>query len=136
MARTYSAVVTATGDNIAFQIEVSNIGTIVLERSINGTKWVVDREISEMFVFSNVAEFNVVGTVVGLSTNGNIYAQDGSVTPFGATIGTIRQNGFLRIGGNSANNTYTQMGLRQLLIFNKELSQAEVNDVLRVMFPA
>ena len=65
MARTYSAVVTATGGNIAFQIEVSNIGTIVLERSINGTKWVVDREISGMFVFSNVAEFNVVGTVVG-----------------------------------------------------------------------
>ena len=65
MARTYSAVVTATGDNIAFQIEVSNIGTIVLERSINGTKWVVDREISGMFVFSNVTEFNVVGTVVG-----------------------------------------------------------------------
>ena len=65
MARTYSAVVTATGDNIAFQIEVSNIGTIVLERSINGTKWVVDREISGMFVVSNVAEFNVVGTVVG-----------------------------------------------------------------------
>lgn len=65
MARTYSAVITATGDNIAFQIEVSNIGTIVLERSINGKKWVVDREISGMFVFSNVAEFNVVGTVVG-----------------------------------------------------------------------
>ena len=65
MARTYSAVITAKGDNIAFQIEVSNIGTIVLERSINGTKWVVDREISGMFVFSNVAEFNVVGTVVG-----------------------------------------------------------------------
>ena len=65
MAKTYSAVVTATGDNIAFQIEVSNIGTVVLERSINGTKWVADREISEMFVFNNVAEFNVVGTVVG-----------------------------------------------------------------------
>ena len=65
MARTYSAVLTAKGANIAFQIEVSNIGTIVLERSINGTKWVVDREISGMFVFSNVAEFNVVGTVVG-----------------------------------------------------------------------
>ena len=65
MAKTYSAVVTAAGDNIAFQIEVSNIGTIVLERSINGTKWVVDREISGMFVFSNVAEFNVVGLVAG-----------------------------------------------------------------------
>lgn len=38
MVKTYSAVVTATGDNIAFQIEVSNIGTIVLERSINGKK--------------------------------------------------------------------------------------------------
>lgn len=65
MAKTYSAVITAKGGNIAFQIEVSNVGTIVLERSINGTKWVVDRVISEMFVFSNVAEFNVVGTVVG-----------------------------------------------------------------------
>lgn len=60
MARTYLAVVTATGDNIAFQIEVLNIGTIVLERSINGTKWVIDREISGTLVFSNVAEFNEV----------------------------------------------------------------------------
>ena len=65
MAKNYSDVVTATGSNIAFQIEVSNIGTIVLERSITGEIWVVDREISDMFVFSNVAEFNVVGTVVG-----------------------------------------------------------------------
>lgn len=65
MAKTYSAVVTATGNNIAFQIEVTNIGTIVLERSINGTTWVVDREISGMFVFSNVAEFNVRNVVVG-----------------------------------------------------------------------
>ena len=65
MAKTYSAVVTATASNIAFQIEVSNIGTIVLERSINGTKWVVDRSLEDMFVFSNVAEFNVQGVVVG-----------------------------------------------------------------------
>lgn len=65
MAKTYSSVVTATGNNIAFQIEVSTIGTIVLERSINGTKWVVDRSIEDMFVFSNVAEFNVQGVVIG-----------------------------------------------------------------------
>ena len=65
MAKTYSAVVTATASNIAFQIEVSTIGTIVLERSINGTKWVVDRSIEDMFVFSNVAEFNVQGVVIG-----------------------------------------------------------------------
>ena len=65
MAKTYSSVVTATGSNIAFQIEVSNLGTIVLERSINGTKWVTDRSINDMFVFSNVAEFNVQGVVIG-----------------------------------------------------------------------
>ena len=65
MAKTYSKVVTATGSNIAFQIEVSTIGTIVLERSINGTKWVVDRSLEDMFVFSNIAEFNVQGVVVG-----------------------------------------------------------------------
>ena len=65
MAKTYSSVVTATGNNIAFQIEVSNLGTIVLERSINGTKWVIDRSVNDMFVFSNVAEFNVQGVVKG-----------------------------------------------------------------------
>ena len=65
MEKTYSKVVTATGSNIAFQIEVSTIGTIVLERSINGRKWVIDRSIEDMFVFSNVAEFNVQGVVIG-----------------------------------------------------------------------
>ena len=65
MAKTYSSVVTATGSNIAFQIEVSKLGSIWLERSINGTKWVVDRSVNDMFVFSNVAEFNVQGVVKG-----------------------------------------------------------------------
>ena len=65
MAKTYSSAVTATGNNIAFQIEVSKLGSVWLERSINGTKWVVDRSINDMFVFSNVAEFNVQGVVIG-----------------------------------------------------------------------
>ena len=65
MAKIYSRVVTATGSNIAFQIEVSNLGSIWLERSINGTKWVIDRSVNDMFVFSNVAEFNVQGVVIG-----------------------------------------------------------------------
>ena len=65
MAKTYSSVVTATGNNIAFQIEVSKLGSVWLERSINGTKWVIDRSINDMFVFSNVAEFNVQGVVKG-----------------------------------------------------------------------
>ena len=65
MAKTYSSVVTATGNNIAFQIEVSKLGSVWLERSINGTKWVVDRSVNDMFVFSNVAEFNVQGVVIG-----------------------------------------------------------------------
>ena len=65
MAKTYSEVVTATSNNIAFQIEVDQLGTISLERSINGTKWVLDRTINDMFVFSNVAEFNVQGVVPG-----------------------------------------------------------------------
>ena len=65
MAKTYSSVVTATGNNIAFQIEVSKLGSVWLERSINGTKWVIDRSVNDMFVFSNVAEFNVQGVVIG-----------------------------------------------------------------------
>ena len=76
----------------------------------------------------------VPNTRVGLSTNGNIYAPDGSVTPFGGTVGTNTGNAPLYIARTG--NNYTQLGFRQLLIFNKELSQAEVNDVLRAMFPA
>lgn len=77
---------------------------------------------------------NIPNTSVGLSTNGNIYARDGSITPFGGTIGTETRRSPLLIAYKST--AFTQMGFRQLLIFNKELSQAEVNDVLRVMFPA
>lgn len=76
----------------------------------------------------------IPNTSVGLSTNGNVYAPDGRVTPFGGTVGTRTDNGPVYIARTG--NRYTQMGFRQLLIFNKELSQAEVNDVLRVMFPA
>lgn len=65
MAKIYSKVVTATGSNIAFQIEVDRLGTVSLERSINGKRWVLDRTINDMFVFSNVAEFNVQGVVPG-----------------------------------------------------------------------
>lgn len=73
-------------------------------------------------------------TSVGLSTNGNIYAPDGSVTPSPGTVGTLTGTAPLTIANRYT--TFAQMGFRQLLIFNKELSQAEVNDVLRVMFPA
>ena len=73
-------------------------------------------------------------TNVGISTNGNIYAPGGSITPFGGTIGTERTSNALFI--SKRGSISTPMGFRQLLIFNKELSQAEVNEVLRVMFPA
>lgn len=76
----------------------------------------------------------IPNTSVGLSTTGNIYAPDGSVTPFTGTVGTATYNSTLNIA--EKDGVFTQMGFRQLLIFDKELSQAEVNDVLRTMFPA
>ena len=86
------------------------------------------------FIKDNAKGGYMPNTRVGLSTNGNIYAPDGSVTPFGGTVGTNTGNTPIYIARTG--NNYTQLGFRQLLIFNKELSQAEVNDVLRVMFPA
>lgn len=86
------------------------------------------------FIKSSSSYASIPNTSVGLSTNGNIYAPDGSVTPFGGTVGTAVKEPRLYIARTGAN--YTQLGFRQLLIFNKELSQAEVNEVLRVMFPA
>ena len=73
---------------------------------------------------------------VGISTTGKYYSKSGTATGFTGKIGEGAHLGKLYIGRNSANTVFTQMGFRQLLIFNKELSQAEVNDVLRVMFPA
>lgn len=78
----------------------------------------------------------VPNTNVGISTAGKYYSKSGATANFTGTIGEGAHVGKLHIGRNSANTAFTQMGFRQLLIFNKELSQAEVNDVLRVMFPA
>ena len=87
------------------------------------------------FVKDASKAYDIPNARVGISTNGSVYAQDGGITPFGGVIGTGASPGYAlsiarRVG------VFTQMGFRQLLIFNKELSQAEVNDVLRVMFPA
>lgn len=76
----------------------------------------------------------IPNTRVGVSTNGKVYAKDGSVTPFDGIVGTGAKAAELYIARR--NTAFTQMGFRQLLIFNKELSQDEVNDVLRTMFPA
>lgn len=75
---------------------------------------------------------------VGISTAGKYYSKSGAASNFEGTIGEGTHAGALLIGcGYTQPNTvFTQMGFRQLLLFNKELSQAEVNDVLSVMFPA
>ena len=100
-----------------------------------------------LYLYNNAASRNITcyikgtagvgyipNTSAGISTNGNVYAPDGSITPFGGTVGTGTGKHPLSIANRG--KVFTQMGFRQLLIFNKELSQAEVNDVLRVMFPA
>ena len=79
----------------------------------------------------------IPNTNVGISTAGKYYSKSGVAADFTGTIGEGAYAAELCIGRSSRQGTvFTQMGFRQLLIFNKELSQAEVNDVLRVMFPA
>ena len=87
------------------------------------------------FIKDTSRAYDIPNTSVGLSTNGSVYAQDGGITPFGGVIGTGASPGYaLSIARRGT--AFTRMGFRQLLIFNKELSQAEVNDVLSAMFPA
>ena len=78
----------------------------------------------------------IPNTSVGINSSGRYYSKSGEVSNFNGTIGEGAPAGKLYIGRNSGNTVFTQMGFRQLLIFNKELSQAEVNDVLRAMFLA
>lgn len=44
------------------------------------------------FIKDTASNDYIPNTRVGLSTNGNIYAPDGSVTPFGGTVGTNTNN--------------------------------------------
>ena len=88
-----------------------------------------------LLTYIRSAPATIPNTRVGISTNGKVYAKDGSVTPFGGVVGTGVGPGYA-LGIARRGAAFTRMGFRQLLIFNKELSQAEVNDVLRVMFPA
>ena len=79
----------------------------------------------------------IPNTSVGISTAGKYYSKSGVAADFTGTIGEGTHEAGLCIGRSSRQGTqFTQMGFRQLLIFNKELSQAEVNEVLRTMFPA
>lgn len=84
----------------------------------------------------NTLADGIPNTNVGISTAGEYYSKSGTATDFTGPIGEGAHVGGLSIGFNPHGDTFTQMGFRQLLIFNKELSQAEVNEVLRVMFPA
>lgn len=77
----------------------------------------------------------IPNTSVAMSSSGQVYDRSGGKTPFGGTVGTSQFPASpLTIARDK--EVFTQMGFRQLLIFNKELTQAEVNDVLHVMFPA
>ena len=101
---------------------------------------------SNMLLYNQAAGHNIVAyikpgassvipnTTVAISTAGVYYSREGAPTDFPGTVGTRQDTAALSIA--NAGTVFTQMGFRQLLIFNKELSQAEVNDVLRVMFPA
>ena len=72
-------------------------------------------------------------SVVGISTAKLVYDKTGSTQAYRADVGTESKTTILQVGKDGG--VFTQMGFRQLLIFNKELSQAEVNEVLTTMFP-
>ena len=78
----------------------------------------------------------IPGSVVGISTSAQWWTKDGTTAPYTGPIGAFTGSAPLYVGRDTKGTVFTPMGFRQLLIFNKELSQAEVNDVLRVMFPA
>ena len=84
-------------------------------------------------IYIRNAPGTIPNTNVGISTNGNTYARDGSSTPFGGVVGTGASSATLTIAKRSTE--FTQLGFRQLLIFNKELSPEEINEVLTTMFP-
>ena len=78
----------------------------------------------------------IPSSAVGLSTSAQYWTKDGTTAPFTGPVGSFTGRAPLYVGRDTGGTIFTQMGFRQLLIFNKELSQDEVNDVLSAMFPA
>ena len=76
----------------------------------------------------------VPNTIVGVSTNNKAYLRDGTTIDLGLNVNFGREARQLLLAYYAGTN-YTQLGFRQLLIFNKELSPTEVNEVLTTMFP-
>ena len=104
-------------------------GLFILNHSASGS---ITCRVRQAGSFAPVPNANV-----GISTAGKYYSKSGAASNFKGKIGEGTSAEALVIGrGYTQPNTlFTQMGFRQLLIFNKELSQAEVNEVLAVMFP-
>lgn len=78
----------------------------------------------------------IPSSCVGISSSAQYWKRDGTVAPYPGPVGNFKGRAPLYVGRNTGNTVFTQVGFRQLLIFNKQLSQAEVNEVLRTMFPA
>ena len=93
---------------------------------------------NELAVFVKEASQGEIipSSAVGLSTSAQYWTKDGTTASYTGPIDSFKGSAPLYVGVSTDGTVFTQMGFRQLLIFNKELSQAEVNDVLRAMFPA
>lgn len=114
--------------------------------TVNGSAGIIHPENLYLYNYAALGELRchikntmvdgIPNTNVGISTGGKYYSKSGTATNFTVPIGESAPVVSLHIGGNLDNTAFTQIGFRQLLIFNKELSQDEVNDVLSVMFPA
>lgn len=115
----------------------SNVGGADIRHSANLIVYLRPRA-NELAVFVKEASQGgiIPSSGVGLSTSAQYWKRDGTAAPYTGPVGSFKGSAPLYVGRDTDNTVFTQMGFRQLLIFNKELSRAEVNDVLRVMFPA
>ena len=92
---------------------------------------------NELSVFVKEASHGSIipGSAVGISTSAQYWTKDGMAAPYTGPVGSFMGSAPLLVGRNDVGTIFTQMGFRQLLIFNKELSPTEVNEVLTTMFP-
>lgn len=115
----------------------SNVWGAGIQHSANFIMYLRPRA-NELAIFIKEASMGgiIPSSAVGLSTSAQYWAKDGTTAPYPGPVGAFNGRAPLYVGRNAGSTVFAQMGFRQLLIFNKELSQAEVNDVLHVMFPA
>lgn len=91
--------------------------------------WIYDKSsTNELLVLikNGTRSIAVSNDIFGLSSNGNIYHIDSSITEYPYDMNTTGESNAISLATNTSNTLFTKIALRKFILFNRELTQEEI----------